>query len=295
MQLLTTTEVADYLRLKERKIYDLVQQGEIPFARLTGKLVFPKEAIDLWIMQHLEGDQYSHPPAPPIYAGSSDPLLDWALREANTGLAQLCHGSADGVQRLLEGQAQLCGIHIIDPTTNQFNQPSHCGLGGLRDLVIIRWAKRQQGLIVARGNPLGITGLQAISDQSLRVVQRQQGAGAQTLLDHLLSQQNLPALTLEKSDPIALDEDAVAIEVASNRADCGLAIKAAAQRHDLNFIPLIEEPLDLAMRRRTFFEPSIQRLFALTTDSAQQAVLHQQAQQMGGYDLSECGQVIYNA
>ena len=288
MKLLTTTEVADYLRLKERKIYDLVQQGEIPFARLTGKLIFPKEAIDLWIMQHLEGDHYSHPPAPPIYAGSSDPLLDWALREGNTGLAQLCHGSADGIQRLLEGQARVCGIHIIDPATGQFNQPSHCGLGGLRDLVIIRWAKRQQGLVVAPGNPLNITGLPCISDQSLRVVQRQPGAGAQTLLEHLLTQQGLPNLPPAQPGQTALDEDAVAIEVAGHRADCGLAIKAAAQRHGLDFIPLIEEPLDLAMRRRNFFEPCIQRLFALTSS-------HQQAQQMGGYDLSECGQVIYNA
>lgn len=295
MKLLTTAEVAEYLRLKERKIYDLVQQGEIPFARLTGKLIFPQEAIDLWVMQHLEGDQLNRQPPPPVYAGSSDPLLDWALREANTGLAQLCHGSADGVQRLLQGQAQLCGIHIIDPASDQFNQPSHCGLGGLRDLVIIRWAKRQQGLIIAPGNPLNIKTLACLSAHPLRVVQRQHGAGAQTLLEHLLTQQGLPALPPTKPGQTALDEDAVAIEVSSNRADCGLGIKAAAQRHGLDFIPLINESLDLAMRRRTFFEQPVQRLIALTADPARQVGLHQRAQQMAGYDLSECGQVIYNA
>jgi excisionase family DNA binding protein len=82
---LTTAEVAAYLRLKERKVYDLVRQGEMPCVRITGKLLFPRQVIDLWAMNHLEGDQQSATPVAPVLAGSHDPLLEWAMRESGAG------------------------------------------------------------------------------------------------------------------------------------------------------------------------------------------------------------------
>src|SRR5699024_2554884 len=75
---MTTQEVASYLRLKQRKIYELVRRQQIPCARITGKLLFPRQAIDLWVMRHLEGDRASAVSPPPVYAGSHDPLLEWA-------------------------------------------------------------------------------------------------------------------------------------------------------------------------------------------------------------------------
>ncbi len=291
MDLLTTAEVAQYLRLKERKIYDLVSQGGIPYARVTGKLVFPRQAVDRWVMQHLEGDQAGRAPAPLVYAGSSDPLLDWALREAGTDLAQLCHGSVDGITRLLESRAQLIGLHIIDPASGQFNDPVHCGLGGMRDLVMVRWAQRTQGLIVPSGNPLGIRGIEDLARHDLRIAQRQPGAGAQVLLLHLLDRAGVQPPPATRAGHSALDEDAVAVEIGSGRADCGLAIEAAARRHGLDFIPLIEEPLDFALKRRSYFEPPVQRLLAFTRTPR----FVDYAATMGGYDVRQCGEVLFNA
>ncbi|WP_249273194.1 helix-turn-helix domain-containing protein, partial [Halomonas sp. BC2] len=79
---LTTAEVAEYLRLKERKVYDLVRQGQIPCSRATGKLLFPRQHIDMWVLSHLEGDQAQRLPPPQVLAGSLDPLLEWAIRES---------------------------------------------------------------------------------------------------------------------------------------------------------------------------------------------------------------------
>ena len=104
--MLTTAEVADYLRLPERKVYELVRQGQIPCAKITGKLLFPKQAIALWILHHLDGDARLSQPIPPVLAGSQDPLLEWALRGSGADLALLCQGSGDGLQRLLQGQAR---------------------------------------------------------------------------------------------------------------------------------------------------------------------------------------------
>lgn len=291
MEFLTTAEVASYLRIKERKIYELVREGQIPCSRVTGKLLFPRQAIDRWVMNHLSGDEWLELPAPPVYAGSHDPLVGWALREARAELAELCDGSVDGAQRLLEGRAQVIGLHVIDPESGRFNDPVQLGLGGLRDLVTIQWAERWQGLVVAPGNPLGLAGLEDIVGQRCRVATRQATAGADTLFRYLLAGAGYGVEDLRREAGVALTEDDVAVEIQTGRADCGFAVEAAARRHGLDFIPLARERFDLAMRRRTFFEPPVQRLLAFTRT----ARFRERAQAMGGYELGGCGEVVYNA
>src|SRR5579863_3128419 len=114
-ELMTTAEVADYLRLKERKIYELVRLRRIPCSRATGKLLFPKQMIDLWVARHVEFNGPDQHEPPPIAAGSHDLLLEWALRESGCDLALLSGGSQDGLRRLAKGEAMVAGLHIIDP------------------------------------------------------------------------------------------------------------------------------------------------------------------------------------
>lgn len=291
MEFLTTAEVASYLRIKERKIYELVREGQIPCSRVTGKHLFPRQAIDRWVMNHLSGDEPLEQPAPPVYAGSHDPLVGWALREARTELAELCDGSVDGAQRLLDGRAQVIGLHVIDPETGRFNDPVRLGLGGLRDLVMIQWAERRQGLVVAPENPAGIGGLEDVVGKRCRVATRQATAGADTLFRYLLAEAGYGMEDLRREAGVALTEDDVAVEIQTGRADCGFAVEASARRHGLGFIPLARERFDLAMRRRTYFEPSVQRLLAFTRT----ARFRERAQAMGGYDLGGCGEVVHNA
>jgi len=289
--LLTTAEVADYLRLKQRKVYDLVSQGQIPCSRVTGKLLFPRQAIDLWLLNHMEGDQRTSRPIPPVVAGSNDPLLEWALREAGVDLAQLCNGSGDGVRRLLDGQAMVAGLHLVDQRTGAYNNPLHCGLGGMRDLVIIHWARRRQGLLLPPGNPLGVSGLADLAQRRLRVSGRQPGAGAQALLEWLLEGLGLHAGALNLNARPALSEDDLALDVREGRADCGLAVEASGLRHGLEFIPLHTEHFDLAMRRRSYFEPAVQRLLRFCRSER----FGQRAAAMGGYAVEALGDVVYNA
>src|SRR6476619_285264 len=106
---LTTREVADLLRLKERTVYDLVAEGDIPCVRFTGKLLFPRDLIEAWLARNLEYKPgvESLGARPPICGGSHDPLLDWALREAETGLAVSFGGSLDGLRRLAKAECVL--------------------------------------------------------------------------------------------------------------------------------------------------------------------------------------------
>src|SRR5919201_6117420 len=102
-ELMTVREVAEYLRVRERTIYELVRTQRIPSCKLSGKLLFPKRLIELWVAQSADYPQAAtHLAAPPpVIAGSHDPLLDWSVRESNCELALLIGGSTDGMQRLL--------------------------------------------------------------------------------------------------------------------------------------------------------------------------------------------------
>lgn len=288
---LTTAEVAAHLRIKERKLYDLVRQGLIPCTKITGKLLFPRDSIDLWIMNHLEGDQAPQRATPPVLAGSQDPLLEWAIREAGSDLAFLCRGSGDGVHRLLRDDAMLAGLHIVDRHTGRYNDPVQLGLSGMRDLVIIHWAQRTQGLLVRPRNPLGLVRLRDLKAARARVAHRQREAGADTLFRWLLEREGIAPASLRFTPHASLSEDDLALAVREGEADTGLAVEAAARRHGLDFIPLHQEAFDLAMRRRVYFEPPVQRLL----DFARSERLSARAAAMGGYDITQLGMVRYNA
>ncbi|MEA2118256.1 helix-turn-helix transcriptional regulator [Halovibrio sp. HP20-50] len=288
---LTTAEVADYLRLKERKVYDLVRQGQIPCSRVTGKLLFPRQQIDLWVLNHLEGDQAQRLSVPLVVAGSQDPLLEWAVRESGSDLAMLCQGSGDGVRRLLDGKAMLAGIHLLDASTQRYNEPGALGLSGMRDLLMVRWAKRRQGLLLPANNPLGITGLSDLQRSGVCVAHRQPDAGAARLLSCLLQQAGIERSAIKWAPHASLSEDDLALSIGQGEADVGLGVEAAAHRQQLAFVPLCVEHFDLIMQRRSYFEPSVQRLMVF----AHQARFAEQAKKLCGYDIAETGKILHNA
>lgn len=291
--MLTTAEVADYLRVKERTIYEMVARQSIPFSRATGKLLFPRRLIDAWLEAQTElpggGIAPAIAPAPPIYAGSNDPLLDWALRQSGSGLAVLAHGSQQGLEALAEGRAVMAGLHLLDPESGRWNLAAvRANLPGGQH-VLIHWARRSQGLITAAGNPLGITGLADAARRGLRFATRAPGAGSQRLLEVLLAREGLSMDDLAcTARPVETHGDLAAL-IETGEADCGLGLQAAAGR--LGFLPLItDESFDLALRRRDYFEPPVQALLAFARSES----FRRRAAHLGGYDLSDLGQVLWN-
>ncbi len=292
-EMMNTHEVAEYLRIKERKVYDLVKTRRIPCTRVTGKWLFPKRLIDAWIMQNAgphpaEGGAAS---PPPVVAGSHDPLLEWCIERAGSGLAMLPGGSLDGLERLAAGEAAICGLHVIDADSGEYNVPvvrrSLAGHG----VVVLEWAWREQGLVVAPGNPLGISGLAGLAAAGARVVQRQHEAGSQLLLVHLLSQAGVALSDLDLVPEPARSESDLALAVLEGKADAGLAVAAVARQLRLDFVPLHRERYDLVMRRRDYFEPPFQKLLAF----ARSAALATRAGELGGYDCRNIGAVLYTS
>ena len=286
---LTTREVAELLRIKERKVYDLVAEGTIPVCRVTGKLLFPRGLIEAWVDASAEfkGDLEALRPLPPVVAGSHDPLLDWALRESRSGLATVYEGSLAGLEKLSGGQAQAAGVHIFEPENGGWNRVHIARIPGLTSIVLVEWARRQQGLVVAAGNPLDIVDVTDLVGR--RVIPRQEGAGSHVLLHPLMEKAGVIEAVAMFDTPASNETD-VAHAIAGGKADAGLAIESVAHQFGLGFVPLVRERFDLAVWRHAYFEDPFQRLLAF----ARSARFTERAAELGGYDVTELGTIQFN-
>jgi putative molybdopterin biosynthesis protein len=289
-KLMTTAEVAAYLRLKERTVYEMVSRQMIPCSRATGKLLFSRAVIDAWVEANTEMPRGRVASPPRIYAGSSEPLLEWAIRQSGSGLAVLVGGSRRGLELIAGGEALVAGTHLLDAETGSYNLPQIQALVPQGDIVAIHWADRVQGLLTAAGNPLGIAGLEDVARRRLRFARRSEGSGSQALLEILLARAGLGVEDLASPERVAETQADLAAMIAIGEADCGLGIAAAAA--GLGFLPLwTGESFELVMRRRDYFEPPVQALIGFARSEA----FARQAAFLGGYDIAGLGEVRFNA
>jgi excisionase family DNA binding protein len=289
-ELMTSAEAAAYLRIGERTLYELVRRQRIPCSRAAGKLLFPRHLVDLWLEAQIEVAGTPPRLAPPVLGGSHDPLLEWALRESGCGLALLAGGSVDGLRRLAVREVMVAGLHILEPGGEGYNVAAVRALAGLSDVVLIEWAWRRQGLVLASGNPLRIGGIADLLRPDIRVARRQEEAGAQILLRHLLAGAGGNVEQLGPG-PVATNETDLAGLILDGKADAGLAVESVARRFRLDFVPLHRERFDLALRRRDYFAQPIQTLLEFARSPAFAA----RAVELGGYDVARLGAVAYNA
>jgi len=290
--MMDTREVAAYLRLKQRRIYDLVRANALPHIRATGKLLFPRAQVDAWLAAKSNAPSGRVASgAPPIVAGSHDPLLEWAARESRCGLALLACGSSAGLERFVDGNALLAAMHWLDRATGEYNVPLVRQRLPEADVVVIEWARRTQGLVLAAGNPMRIRKLADLVARKARIIARQPEAGSHRLFGHLLERAGIPHGKLRWLARPALAETDLAAAIHDGKADAGIAIEAAAHAHGLDFIPLAAERLDLVMRRRDYFEVPVQALLAF----ARSPEMHEHAIELRGYDLAATGRVVFNA
>lgn len=297
MDFLTTSEAADYLRLGERKLYELVTTGAIPCSKVTGKWLFPRHELDLWVLSGLArpaGMLAAEPP--PIMGGSQDDLMEWALRESGSGLACLNEGTARGLARLQRNEVIAAAVHFhsLDATDNLASDANVAALRtatDLHDAVLVGLVRREQGLLVPAGNPKRLHSLSEVLALGAKMAVRQEGAGAQMLLDVLLKRAGASPKELRRLETPCLTGPDLAAAIRAGHADCGLATRAAARSAGLDFVPLAWEDFDLAMRQRSYFQPAMQALIRFLSDRR----LQQCAAELTGYDPSPAGQIRFAA
>jgi excisionase family DNA binding protein len=289
-EFLTTKEVAELLRIKERKVYELVAENAIPVSRVTGKLLFPRVMVEAWVWRHAEyrGGIEGLQPRPPVVAGSHDPLLEWALRESGSELAAFFDGSLDGLGRLAAGRAIAAGLHVYEPERRDWNCDHVARAMPGAPVVLLEWAWRTQGLVVESGNPKGISSLADLP--GLTLIPRQEQSGTYLLLMHLLGDAGIEPKQLRLIAPPARSQSEVALAVAEGKAEAGLAVETVARQFRLGFVPLFRERYDLAVWRREAFERPLQQLLAFCRGEA----FATRAAELGGYDIARLGRVHRN-
>lgn len=289
LHLLTTLEAADYLRIKERKLYELVANREIPCTKVTGKWLFPRADLDRWLLAGMARPLGVIPAEPPpIVGGSHDPLLQWALVESRCGLAILPEGSESGYRRFLKGEVVAAAIHFhdLEDLAKDANVEAVSKEPTLYDAVLVHFCSRDQGLLVAKGNPLGIEAVRDLKARRVRMAVRPDGAGAQLLLAALLKRAGLTMKDLGKAFMAPTGPD-IAQAIRAGHADSGIATRAVATAADLDFIPLVTERFDLLMRQRDSYRPPLQTLL----DIIKRPLFATRAAELGGLDVSQAGRV----
>lgn len=276
---LTTREVADLLRVKERKVYDLAGANEIPHRRITGKLLFPRAEILAWI-EGSEGGPARERPA--VLTGSHDPLLDWAVRYSGSGLATLFNGSLDGLKAFAEGRAAAAGLHVPEDAGWNIGTVGQAGLSGC---VLIGFAARTRGLVLSASAAPAVRSFGDLRGR--RVVLRQAGAGAARLFERQLAGAGMTAADIVAVPVVARSESDAAGMIAEGVADAAPGLEAMARSHGLGFLPLVQENFDLLVDRRSYFTDPFQTLLAFLVT----AEFRDKAASMGGYDLSALGSV----
>jgi putative molybdopterin biosynthesis protein len=292
MQLFTTAEAAAYLRLKERKIYEMVAEGTVPCTKVTGRWLFPKAELDRWLAASVTRPTgMTRPPPAPIVAGSHDPLLEWALRESGSGLATLAVGSEAGLARFAAGEAVAACMHLhaLEDAEVDANVAAMAVRGDMQDAVLIAFCRREQGFLVAPGNPLKLTSIDDVIAKRTRISMRPQGAGAQLLLLALLHRAKGALDQLAAVSPVSPTGPDIAQAIRAGRADTGIATRGVANAAGLDFVPIVWEQFDLAMRQRDYFHPPMQALLRFMGADA----LAARARELGGYDISAAGSVRF--
>jgi putative molybdopterin biosynthesis protein len=228
-----------------------------------------------------------------VAIGSHDLVLDLAaseMRAADPGvtLASSNAGSLGGLVALRDGLCHIAGSHLLDPGSGEYTLPYVDRVLGDADIAIVRLVHREQGLIVAEGNPRGIAGIDDLTQPGLHYVNRQRGAGTRVLLDHELRRRGIAPDTIAGYAREEHTHLAVAAAVAAGRADTGLGVLAAARAFGLDFVPVTREPYDLVLRTQTLDDPVTASLWRLLDDPDFRAAV----EGLGGYDTGEMGRRI---
>jgi putative molybdopterin biosynthesis protein len=251
-------------------------QGYEPGARVSVSLLKPVEAVRRTV----------------VAIGSHDLTLDLlsdelGQRYPGRSLSSANVGSLGGLLALSRGEAHFAGSHLLDEETGEYNVSYIRRLLPQTPVVLLGFVQRIQGLIVPKGNPKGIRGLDDLTREDVIFINRQRGAGTRVLLDFRLRQRGIDPRQVQGYDRQEFTHLAVAAAVASGAADCGLGILAAARALRLDFVPLDEEQYDLVIPRSAYESALLAPLLTILRDP----MFAERVDALGGYATPMIGQV----
>ena len=235
-----------------------------------------------------------------LFMGSHDLALEAGLhlllesQTTNTYLISMPVGSLDGLTFLRQGLCHIAGCHLLDVDSEEYNLPYVRRFFPDRPMTIITLAERQQGLMVAPGNPLNLTGLEDLANRKLRFANRQRGSGTRLWIDRQLARIGIPVESIPGYAKEFPTHTAAAFSIRQGQADCGIGLLAAARHAGLDFQAMFHERYDLVLPTENLSLPALQPLLNQVNSQVFQRI----CADMGGYETSQSGsqsEIRFNA
>ena len=296
-QYLNTKEVAQLLQVNEKVVYNLVSEKGLPATKVTGKWLFPRhlveEWIDLYIVNLPVSGNLSLDSERLFLAGSDDLLIQRALSiynsQTSNSIAYFANiGSMGGLKALRQSVCHIAACHLLQDDNQEYNfQFADNELD--RSPVFVNFSKRQQGVLLAPGNPKQITAIADLAKKGITIVNRPLNTGTRLLLDYEISRSDISSSDISGYEHEVSRHIDAGFAVLNNEVDAAPAISPVAELLGLDFLPLRWERFDLLINRERFFEPAIQRFINVLHDPLFRA----EAEKFNGYDMSLSGKMIY--
>ncbi len=294
---LSTREVAELLDVNEKVVYSLISEKGLPACKVTGKWIFPRHLVEKWIENHVLNYPSESPTTSStllVIAGSNDPLLERTIALFNNTYDDTLAvfgstGSLGGLKALSRKQCQIATSHLMHSDEEEYN------FAYLEEVLdgplpaVVNFCFREQGIIIARGNPKNINSIESLANGEIRIANRQKGTGTRLLLEHELKKAGFDPARIDGFESEFPTHLAVGLEVLSGRADAAMGIKAIATLLNLEFIPIKKERYDLLIPKDRFFDKPIQRFLGLLQDKN----FKELANTFEGYDLTMSGKMVF--
>ena len=297
-RLLSTKEAAQFLGVNEKMVYTLVSEKGLPATKITGKWLFPLHLVEQWVETHTLNYPEAANKLPPydgllVLAGSNDLLLDQTIQLFNQRhrehLAVFGNlGSMGGLRALRQGLCHLASSHLLQENGQEYNFDfAHQEFE--RAPVVVNFCRREQGLILARGNPQKIDSVADLARAGITIVNRALGTGTRLLFDLELKKAGVKGDRISGYTREVARHMDVGLEILAGRADAGPGIRPVANLLGLAFVPIRWERYDLLVTRERFFDKGVQYFLGLLHDPE----FLDRARALAGYDVSLSGRMVF--
>ena len=297
--LLSTKEVLQFLNINEKMVYSLISGKGLPATKVTGKWLFPKHLVEKWLENKTINYPEATQPLPAyhgllIIIGSNDILLERLISIFNKTYPDHVAvfgnlGSMGGIRAVSRDLCHIASSHLLQDDEQEYNFDFVSSMPDAASPVLVNFCRREQGLLVAKGNPQKIFSVSDLNKPEVKIVNRPKGTGTRLLLDREFEKAGIKPFGIKGYEKELRSHMDVALEILSGRADAGLAIKAVALLLDLDFIPLLWERYDLLILKKHFFEQGVQLFLGLLHEPELKKI----AKNLEGYDLSLCGKMVF--
>ena len=297
----TIEEVAQLLKVSKLTIYDLVKKGDLPVFRVGRQMRVDRTDLQQYIQKSKTGAAPTISTAATTLAtknkriiiSGQDLVLDllgkYIEKKQSNKVLRSHEGSFNGVMALYNGECDIASLHLYDGDTGDYNTPYLKKIFVSHSYVLINLISRRAGFYVQKGNPLQIQSFDDFKTKSLKLINREKGSGARTLLDEQLRIHQISPSSIEGYNEEEKSHIDVASAVANGHADIAIGIEKTSKLINVDFIPLIRERYDIVLLKT----PENQQLIEVVKKILNLADFQSEVAALGDYDVTQMGQIIY--